>query len=184
MVYFIKNSEINMDFYFTQMYKRLLLLKLCDEKFCLLDNLKIFFIFRNIMIVSGLFIFNYILFVWLTTGLLLKVKGYDNVFQRGVYYYRFMLLLKTDYFLMLDFFINYFFNFLKKEDVVICIDNKDRLLFKIKNYEVFSNMRLSSYLYLYELEDPLYLDLNFNNYKDLFLSLLKLNFFLKKCING
>ena len=63
MVYFIKNNEINMDFYFMQMYKRLLLLKLFDEKFCLLDNLKIFFIFRNIMIVSGLFIFNYILFV-------------------------------------------------------------------------------------------------------------------------
>src|SRR5215510_11008485 len=102
-MFFINNTEIDMNYYYNNLYKRLLLLKLKGEKkneLSLIKELKVFFIFRNIIIVGGLYIYNYFLFVWLTTGLLLVVKNYNYVFQRGIYYYRFMLTLKSSSFVL------------------------------------------------------------------------------------
>jgi len=141
--------------------------------------MRIFFIFRNILVISGLFIYNYLLFIWLTTGKFLSVKGYDSVYQRGIYYYRFMLVFKTDLFLMLDFFLNFFFIFLEKDDIYLSICTETRIMFKVKSYEIFSNMRLSTYLYLYSLDDPFYLDFFFKDNSKLFLSFFKMDFFLK-----
>jgi len=91
-----------------------------------------------------------------------------------------MLIEQSKFFQVLDFFINFFFICLNKNDISLSICTNNRILFKVKSYEVFANMRLSSNLYIYELDDPFYLDFLFNNNGKLLLSFLKLDYYLKK----
>jgi len=177
-MFFVKNNEVDLNYYNNNLYKRLLLYKL-NESVSILSNVKIFYIFRNIMLVNGLYIFNYFLFIWLVTGNLSFIHKYDSIYQRGIHYFRFMLVLKENSFVMLDFFLNFFFSFLNEDDIELLVFTDKRVLLNLKSYILFSNMRLSTNLYLYELDDALYLDFSFEKYGNLFISMLKLNYFLQ-----
>jgi len=180
-MFFIGTREVDMEYYLQGVYRRILFNKLYDiNKVNLLKEVRFFFLFRNILMVSQMYIFNYILFVWLITGNLLLFNKYGFHFQRGVYYYRFLLVCKDNDFTMLDFLLNYFFCVLGEDDIKLCLYENKKIRIQFRNYDIFSNMRLSHAIYLYELDDSITIEFHLENYHRLFASLLKLNAYIRK----
>jgi len=141
-----------------------------------LPRMKYYFIFRKIVDINLLKIFNNIMLIWLLTGKTVLLKNFFVKLERGVKYYRFFLTSKEIdniefFFIILSFLSNTLFylmdnRFFKK------YDRDNVCFFKLSDLEFFSNIRLANNFYTSKLNDIVYIYFFINKYY--FISLKKI----------
>jgi len=126
-----------------------------------LPQMKYYFIYKKIVDISLLKLYNNSILIWLLTGRLLILKNFFVKLERGIRYYRFFLTSKKifniDYiFSIFDFIANTLF-FLIGNRFFKVHNEGNVYLFKLLDLEFFSNIRLANSFYTTKLNDVMYI---------------------------
>ena len=148
-----------------------------------LPIIKYFFIYRKIFDVNLLKSYNNLTFLWLLTGKKFRIKKFAYKLERGVKFYRFLMmydLVKDDLILKnFDFFINKFF-FLIDNLYLRKLNENNYYVLKFNNLEYFSNIRLAPNFYTSRLNDILNICFYLKKMEiNLFYFLKQFKFFIK-----
>jgi hypothetical protein len=178
-MYFLNYKETDLNYINNSSLRSILLkqnVQIRSSYILKLPNIKYYFIFKKIVDINLLKIYNNIVLIWLLTGKILVVKNFFVKLERGVKYYRFFLTSKklnniSLLFNMFDFLSNTLFYLIDKRFLKTSFDSNIYFL-KLLNLEFFSNVRLANNFYTSKLNDILYMYIFIKNFN--FFSLKKL----------
>lgn len=147
--------------------------------------LKIFFWFKKIKEddLDFLRLFNHLILLWLITSQKVKILKLGSNLLRGIKYFRCLFILEIVY-------IYNFFNFLNEIFLPIIQKNSKNIHYKKKNiclfsfsdFSIFTNLRLSSNLYLNSVHDKLFMFIRINNNLNITVYLNCLKFLWEKIV--
>lgn len=150
-----------------------------NNKYLLLKpNLNLFFWFKKIKEEDLDFskLFNHLILLWLVTGKLAFLEKLKSTLNKGIRYYRFMFNLElNNFFYILDFLNEFLLPVSQNNSKKIHFSKINEFLCSFKDLGSFTNLRLSSNLYLNSVHEKLFVF--FKLYSDInlgyFLNLLK-----------
>lgn len=180
---FLKRKEVNYELYFNNTLNRVILNKFNYSNkyiFATKPKIEIFFWFKKIKEenLSLIQLYNHCIFFWLITGKIGRVKNMSNTLNRGIRYYRYIYYCNVDN----------FFEFMNFMNEIICssvyetalkthVKTKNNYLISYSDLNMFTNLKLSTSLYLNSIHEQLYVKIN-NNRKfnlKIYLNCLKIN---------
>jgi len=165
---FLKRKEVNYELYFKNTFNRIYLNKLNYSNkyiFAIKPKIEIFFWFKKIKEenLSLIQLYNHCIFFWLITGNIGQIKKIANTLNRGIRYYRYIYYCNIDYFFEFINFINETLSSVLHETVSkIHIKTKDNYLASYSDLHMFTNLKLSTSLYLNSIHEQMYLNI-YNN---------------------
>lgn len=142
-------------------------------------HINLFFWFKKIKEddLDFLKLYNHLLLLWLITNKKACIKNLESILHKGIRYYRCIFNLTIDN-------IYLFFNFLNETLLPVIQDNSKKIhykklnkcLYSFADLGSFTNLRLSSNLYLNSVHDKLFIFIKINSALNLFfyLNILKI----------
>ena len=180
LMYFLNNKEVNYEFIFNSTLKKIYIKK--NIKFFLVDFLfyfDLFFWYKNIKEEELMFLklYNNAIFFWLTTMGKGNIKKINSRLHRGIRYYRNIYILKLNLrlnFKFINFLIEQYIPLISNRNDKIHKKNFNEVLFSFTDFNMFSNLRLSTNLYFNSVYDKLFIKLYSKNFKsNIFFDLFK-----------
>lgn len=166
---FINNKELDYEFYLNFTLNKILGNKqnITNKYFLSLKpTIKIFFWFKKIKEdnLDFMKIFNHLILLWLITNNKAKILNLGSTLSRGIKYFRYIFLLKIKK-------ISFFFNFsneillpvIQQNSKKIHLKNNKLQLYSFSDFSMFTNLRLSSNLYLNSVHNKLFIFIKMNN---------------------
>ena len=162
-MYFLNYNETNLNYIYLSNLRLILLkqnIKLKNVYLLNLPKIQLNFIFLKLIELNILKLFNNVMLLWLLTKNKSNIKKLNNRLERGIRYYRFVLIniINKDIICLkfLDFIVNKLFYLLEKKNLKKFLNNND-FFCRILNLELFSNMRLSNNFFSPKINDKLLL---------------------------
>lgn len=177
---FFNKKEINYELYFKQIVLRSLSNKENKSNkylFIFKPIIKLFFWFKKIKEedLDFLKLFNHLILLWLITGQIAYLRNLKSILNRGIRYYRFIFNLEiNNNFLIFNFLNEILLPVIQNNSKKIHYSNINKFLCSFKDLGIFTNLRLSSNLYLNSVHDKLFVFIKINSqlslihYLDLF----------------
>lgn len=166
---FLNKKELDYEFYLNFTFNKMLSNKQnIDNKYFMFfkPTLQIFFWFKKIKEDDLDFgkIFNHLILLWLITNNKAKILNIGSVLSRGIKYFRYIFLLKLK---KISFFLNFINEILlpivQKNSRKIHLKNNKLQLYSFSDLSMFTNLRLSSNLYLNSVHNKLFMFIKMNN---------------------
>jgi len=160
---FTKTKEVNYELYFKNTFTRMYLNKTNYSNIYMLKKTpktEIFFWFRkikeeNLNLVQ---LYNHCIFFWLVSGNIGKIEKLSNRLNRGIRYFRYIYLCDIKFFFEFINFNNEVLRSALHETMLkIHVRNKRTLIFSCTDLNMFTNLKLSTSLYLNSIHDKLYI---------------------------
>lgn len=159
---FFNKKEINYELYYKQLIIRLLVNKENKNNkylFSFKPIIKLFFWFKKIKEedLDFLKLFNHLILLWLITGQVAYLKNLKSNLNKGIRYYRFIYSLEIhNIFFILNFLNEILLPVIQNNSKKIHYKNLNKFLCSFKDLGIFTNLRLSSNLYLNSVHDKLF----------------------------
>lgn len=162
---FLKKKEINYEFYFNRTVIRLISNKQNISNkyiFSIKPKVQIYFWFKKIKEeeLDFLKLFNHLILLWLITSQRASIKNLDSVLNKGIKYYRCVFFINIrEIFRFINFINEILIPTSQKNSKKIHFKFKDKHLYSFSDLSVFTNLRLSSNLYLNSVHDKLFMSI-------------------------
>jgi hypothetical protein len=127
---------------------------------------KIYFWYKNIKEEDLDFskIFNNIILLWLITNQTSMISNLSSKLHKGIRYYNYILyLIINNIFLFINFLNEIFLPIIQKNSKKIHYKKKYKQLYSFSDFGSFTNLRLSSNLYLNSVHNKIYIYFSLNN---------------------
>jgi len=179
---FVKRKEVNYELYFKNTFTRIYLNKTnCSNIYILAKKpkIEIFFWFRKIKEenLTLIQLYNHCIFFWLVTGNIGKINKLASTLNRGIRYFRYIYICDIKYFFEFINFRNEILGSAAHETTTKThLSTNSILLESYSDLNMFTNLKLSTSLYLNSIHDKLHVRFrNENNIKlNIFLNCLKI----------
>lgn len=179
---FFKKKEVDYELYFNNTLNKVWSNKQNINNKYLVNikpTLQIFFWFRKIKEddLNFLKLFNHLILLWLITSQEAKVFNLGSVLTRGIKYFRCIFLLEVYYiFLFINFINEVLLPVIQNNSKIIHYIRDNMALYSFSDFSTFTNLRLSSNLYLNSVHDKLFMFVKMNSHLNIihYLNCLKI----------
>ena len=160
---FKKKKEVNYELYYKNTFIRILINKKnYSNKYIFIKkpSIEFFFLFKNIKEenIDSIRLFNHCIFFWLITGKIGIIKNLNVKLHRGVRYYRYQYICKTnDFFRIINFINEIFYSIIQKNTIKNHLKKKHIFLNSYNDLSMFTNLKLLNNLYLNSVHNKIFL---------------------------